>query len=290
MKLLSLSGGGTKISAMAGAAITLLTNYDYQPDIIVGSSAGGLLTLPLAMGKFEELKKTIFNLTLRDMFNVKPVKSNGKIRFLAALRLLFGYESLGKQDNLIKTIGKIITKEVFEEYKQNSNYPNVYVVAVGFKTGSRKYFNVRDLQYNEYLNAIKATSSIPFFVESVKIDGEYYYDGCLRDHMPSHWILENFDIEENISIYSRPVDFNMTEEDWTPKNALEVLERTTAIMLAEISKNDQLQEEKISQEEAIKNTQIFIPHIITESAYDLDPEKMESWFNIGIESTNKYMK
>lgn len=290
MKSLSFSGGGTKIAALAGAAITLMEDYNYKPDIIVGTSSGGILSLPIAMGLFYETKELIFSLTYNKLFDIKPINDKGKIRLWPIIRVLFGAESLGKQNNLIKTISKLITKERFEEYKTNDAYPSVYLVAVEFKTGKRKYFDVKKLNYAEYLKAVNATSAIPFFVESVKYDNGYYYDGSLRDHLGSSYIMENFNITENVSIYSRPEDYNKTDLNWYPKNVVEVILRSTDIMLTEISKNDEFQEDSISEKKNIKNTKIFMPHILSSNSYELNKEKLKEWFNIGKAATEKYLK
>lgn len=290
MKTLSLSGGGTKIAALAGAAITTIDLFGYKPDIIVGTSAGGILTLPLAMGLTEELKDLIINLTLDDIFSFKPVNKKGNIRFLAIVRLLLGYPSLGKQDNLIKSMQKIITKERFAEYLENKDYPDVLITAVEFKTGSRKYFKVRDLDYNTYLKVVSATSSIPVFVEPVEINNGYYYDGGIRDFIGSHKVFEMYDVKENISIYSRAIDYDSSNPNWKPKNVIIVLTRTTDIMLTEISKNDELLEDKIAKEKGIKNTKVFMKHITSNGAYQMDKKQLTQWYEMGVQSAMKYIK
>ncbi len=53
----SISGGSTKIAALAGASVYTLRDYGYKPDYISGISAGGILSVPLALGMYNIILK-----------------------------------------------------------------------------------------------------------------------------------------------------------------------------------------------------------------------------------------
>jgi len=206
MRSLCLSGASTKIPMLAGAAIAVCKYKKYRPTYILGTSAGAIISLPLALGLYEDIEYYTKNFTLDNIFGKKPVNEKGAITFSAIKRLITGKESLGTQDALKETLKGIISPEQFVEYKVGS-YPICFVGVVEFRTGARKYINLKECTYEEYLDAVIASSSIPIFVESVKSFGGHLYDGGVRDHIGSHWLMENVKVSENISIYSRPENY-----------------------------------------------------------------------------------
>ena len=289
MNGLSLSGGGTKVAALAGAAITLLKEYKYKPDKITGVSAGSILAVPLAMGLYLETEYLAKSFTMNDVFGISPVRKNGKLSIRAILRAIAGKESLGTQTALIDTIKKLITPYRFEQYI-NGNYPDCYLCAVEYKTGQRRFFNVKHASYSEYIEIVLASSSVPVFVESVKMEGGYWYDGGVRDHIASHWLLEEFTLKNHFSIYSRPEDYNLTKGDWQPKNIMSVLSRTMEIMNTEISKNDELREDVFAIRKGTTNTKIFMPAILADGMYQATPALLQEWYEIGVKTTRKKLE
>lgn len=278
----SLSGGSTKIAALAGASIYTLRDYNYKPDYISGISAGGILAVPLALQMYDEIHELATTFTYDDIFSVKPVNEKGKITLQALWRIISGKESLGVQDNLIKTVSKLVTPHMFELYQKKSTFPVCVLGMVDFKTGKRVYLNMKNQPYDVFLAAVKATSSIPIFVESVQMPWQgYYYDGGVRDHIGSHWLMENYEMNQHISVYSRPQNYDITEAKWKPKNVYTVLQRTIDIMNVEISKNDELKEDIISKNKNIQNTKIFMPYILSDDMYEISPEKLKEWYQIG---------
>lgn len=281
MKQLSLSGASTKISFIAGAAIEILKNKQYRPDVIIGISAGAILTVPLALGLYDEIAKVVKNFSLDDIFSIKPITTKGGFSIIGILRLLFGKSSFGEQEHLKDLLSKIITKELFEKYV-SGDYPTIFIGAVDFKSGSRTYFEIKKLSYLDYLDAIMASSSIPGFVESVEIGGNYYYDGSVRDYIGSHWGFENLDITENISIYSRPENYNISDLLWKPKNIYTVLVRSIEIMQLEISKNDEALEKSLAEKKGINNKIIYTPFSLDSEMYKIDKILLDTWFQLGV--------
>jgi len=130
-----------------------------------------------------------------------------------------------------------------------------------------------------------ASSSIPVFVESVKIGEDIFYDGGVRDNIGSSWAMENIEgIKQNVSIYSRPSNYDISDLNWKPRNVYSVLERAMDIMNMEISKNDEINEVKIAKEKKIKNSQIFMPKMLASSMYQLNPEELKKWYEMGAEA------
>lgn len=288
MRGLSLSGGSTKISAIAGAAVTACVNYNFEPNYITGISAGAIISLPLALGMYDEVEYWAKNFEPGDVFSEKPYAleetnwAKTKTAFKSIIQIIKGSPSLGKQDALNKTLMKIVSPELFEEYKKNNRYPTVFVGAVEYKTGKKQYFNIKNSTYEQWLEYTNASASIPIFVEARKFDNGYWYDGGMRDHLGSHWLMENYNLTEHISIYSRAKDYDIAIGEWEPGNILKVLMRTIDILNMEKSKNDEWKENTLSESKNIKNTQIFLP-IVTESTYEWSPELMIEWYQLGVE-------
>ncbi|MTI29871.1 patatin-like phospholipase family protein [Xanthovirga aplysinae] len=286
MRHIGISGGGTKIGGLFGAAEVLIKEQNYQPDIISGISAGAILSLPLALGKFDTIREIVLNLKLDTFFNRKPVNKKGNISFGGIINFILGKTYLGRQDNLKKVLSQVVSEEEYKTY-QKGKYPICLIGSVDYFTGAREYKNLKDpkVSYSQFLQYVNASGSIPVFTPAEEINNKYLYDGGLRDHIATPWVLENFDIQETISIYSRPEDLQIPKET-KPKNVLEVLERTIDIMNAEISKNDELLEDTICKDRQILQSKFFLPRIM-ESVYDVDPERLKENYLAGREMVLK---
>lgn len=283
MKHLGISGGATKIAGQAGAAITVLRDLGYKPDYISGISAGSILSLPLALGLYDIIEKEVLGMNLDKIFSIKPVKSNGSLTLRGIIRALMSESSLGEMGGLRKTLERIITKERFNNYKKSNKYADVIIGSVDYKTGSRKYKFVRDLSYEDYLDNVLASSAIPVYAPSVNIKDYILYDGGVRDHCPTPWVLENIEgITKSVSIYSRPEDNHILDPAWKPENVIKVFERTLQIVLTELSKKDEWKEKFICKDKNIVSDIIYLPSILKE-LYDTDPGRILELYNKGKE-------
>lgn len=289
MKLLSISGGATKISGLCGAADSLMNQCGYKPDYIVGTSAGAILALPVAMELWEMLREKTTTFTLDDIFSKSPMNEKGDITLRAKLRVLFGKESLGVQDNLKTTIGEIITEDKFSTYQKKDVYPTVYIGMVDFKTGARHYMNLKECTYHEYLDYVLASTSIPYAAEPVHHGDHIFFDGGVRDHIGSHWMMENIKgISENVSIYSRPENFaSILDKNWEPENIFDIFDRDQAIRILEVSKKDEKLEKLIASDLNIKHTAVFLPSVL-KSLYDTNPERILTLYYEGVDASLKY--
>jgi predicted acylesterase/phospholipase RssA len=299
MKHLGISGGGTKISGLYGAAEVILLDKKYSPEIISGISAGALLSVPLALGKFEIIKEKVLNFDLKTFFNVPPIKPNGKIRIWNAIKKIIGGKHyLGEQFNLEKTLSDVVNREDYEDYQNNDEYPICIVGSVDFYTGGRVYVNLKEkeISYEKFLKFVNASASIPVFTSGIRINEPFkdfegniiddevlLYDGGVRDHSPSSKILESniFNIKESSTIFSRPDDYKVLPKDFIPKNILEILNRNIDISLVEVSKNDEYKENQvINEKNIVKHTTIYLPRVM-DNFYDVDKDKLKQLYEKG---------
>lgn len=286
MKGLSLSGGATKISGIYGAAKELIKEKGYKPDIISGVSAGSILALPITLGLWDNIESLLFNLKLSDFMSCSPVKKNGNFSLIAKWRFITGKRSLGKMDNLTKTLSKVITPKMFDLYKM-SNKPPIIVGTVDYKTGGRFYYDIKKLSYDNYLKIVKASSSIPIYVDAVEFSNKVLYDGGVRDHIGSEYLYENFNLSEHVSIFSRPEDYKL--KDNPLKNIPDITFRTLEILNLEISKSDERIEHLLAEKYNVKFCQIFMKSIM-EGYYDVDNNRLITMSEIGKNATKKYYK
>jgi hypothetical protein len=290
--LLNLSGAATKIAGLAGASYYLFNEYGYRPNIITGISSGAILTVPIAMRKWDTINYLVKNFKLEDIFDHPPVNENNKVRLNAYLRAATGKPSFGTQNNLPKTLSKVITEDDWYRY-QVGDFPDCYIGSVDFKTGGRHIVNLKNkgISYERYLKLVNASASIPLAVEPVKLDGKILFDGGTRNHILGPWALEEFEnVKQSVSIYARPKDyFGLVDPTWTDKNMINVFERYTDIATIETSKNDEKNEILLSNKEGVDLTQIFIPSVIKE-LYDTDPSKLSMLYDVAYKSAESTMK
>lgn len=295
MKHLGISGGGTKIGGLFGVIESLYAK-GFKPDIISGISAGAILSVPVAMGKFDEIRDLVLNITLDDFFSKKPVKDNGSLTLGAVYRAIRKKPYLGKQDNLEKMICSVISENDFNQYKQKTKYPVCIIGAVDFYSGGRKYVNLKEVDYESFPKLVNASSSLPVFTVGIKIkiDGvdTYLYDGGVRDHIGTAWILTKSQyqdkIKESVSVFSRPEDFKVLPSEFNDKNIIKILERYVDITNVEISKNDEYMLDKICAAKKIRNTKLFLPRIM-KSTYDTNRDRLLLMYKSGKAEGEKYI-
>lgn len=288
MKHLGISGGGTKITGLFGAAEALLLDQQYQPDLISGISAGAILSLPLAMEKWEETHAILDNLKTADFFNKPAFNDRGKLTIGAIGRAISGKHYLGQQRALNDRIREVIAPEAFAQYQLNNSQPICLVGSVDRITGTRYYFNLKEVDYETMIKAIAASAAIPIFTEGIFLEWEgktlHLYDGGIRDHCPTGWVLTDSpyaeQITETVSLYSRPQDYVLKNKTRDPGGVLRVLQDYVDISNVEVSKMDEQLEDLICKKRNIPQRKYFLPSIM-ESVYDTDPNRLQQLYQAG---------
>lgn len=288
MKHLGISGGGTKITGLFGAAEALLRDQQYQPDLISGISAGAILSLPLAMGKWEATHAILDNLKTEDFFNKPAFNDRGKLTLGAISRAISGRHYLGQQRALNDRVREVISPEDFAQYQLNDKQPICLVGSVDRITGTRYYFNLKEVDYETMIKAIAASAAIPIFTEGIFLDWQgkslHLYDGGIRDHCPTGWVLTDSPfaerITETVSLYSRPQDYVLKNKTQDPGNVLSVLQDYVDISNVEVSKMDEQLEDLICKKRNIPQRKYFLPSIM-QSVYDTDPVRLRQLYEAG---------
>lgn len=282
---LFISGGATRFVGLGSAAIRLY-QLGYNPKVLGGISAGSIILLPLVMGLHEEIIKYGSTATHKNIFDISPTNKKGNISWNGVFRSIFGHYSFGIQ-NIKPLLQKVITKEVFAKYQQG-DYPDLYIMAVNANTGERKLWNLKNDCYTveDYYQFVMASSRIPIMTQAEWVNDQPYFDGGLRNHIPTTKVLsERNDIGKIISIYARPQDFKEIDKTWED-NIIRMIMRSIRIMSIEISKKDEREEKLLSFIKGIELKQLFLPKI-SDSLYDVTPEKLEKLRLAGINIVDK---
>lgn len=287
MKIYNLSGGATKIGGLFAKSERIIKEFGYKPDLISGVSSGALLALPIAMGKWDELKALVSNITLEDIFDISPVSKKGKVTLKGLWRLLMGKPSLGTQNNLRKTLSKIITEKDFDKYI-NGHYPKVFIGVTNFNSGRFELISVFDSTYEQYLDYTIASASIPFAVEGVEIGGEVYFDGGVLHHTCTTELIRRFKnkITHCITIFSRPRNMDLSYELFDQIDVTQVLKQYEYMATAFTSVNDQQVEKELCTQYKIKNIQVFCPNVL-KSLYDVDPIRLKELYERSYKTEEK---
>jgi predicted acylesterase/phospholipase RssA len=287
MKIFNISGGATKISGLFAKSERIIKEFGYKPDIISGVSSGALLTLPIAMGKWDELKQLVNTITLEHIFDNPPVNKKGKITLKSIWRILIGKPSFGTQNNLRKTLSSLITEKDFDKYI-SGKYPKVFIGVTNFNTGGFELINVCDITYEQYLDYTVASASIPFAVEGVEINGDIYFDGGVLHHTCSTEIIRKFKskITHCITVFSRPRNINLSYELFDQIDITQVAKQYERISTAYTSLTDQVVEKELCTQYKIKNIQVFCPNVL-KSLFDVDSERLKELYLRSYNSEDK---
>jgi predicted acylesterase/phospholipase RssA len=279
MKLLSLSGGATKIPGLFGCTEAVLAR-GWQPDIWAGVSSGALTAAIFGIGVAEQARPLILDMSLDTIFDRKPVNEKGGFTLQALWRILTGAPSLGSMGNLDKLLRTIITKEKFSDYLTSATSKPVYVMAVNFVDGSRQLWNLKKCSHQEALSALLASCSIPVMCPPVWIDGIPYVDGGLRDHNPVNKVLEEApSLSSVLAIYSRPEHYKILHPDYRAR-VLASLMRSIDILNVEVSKGDESLSLALADVMGLRLENIFLPAVM-KSLYDVDRGRIQELYRRG---------
>ena len=192
MRIISISGGATEIPALLGGVMRYLQNSPDEDTIFIGVSSGAILSLPLALGMFSELKEQTTSIELSDMFGKKPLNKKGKPTTAAILRVLCGAPGLGDMEGLKKSLLELVSKGMYDALKQ-VNKSTAMAMYVSRQNQARMVVNSQSHSYLEFIDGVVKSASVPVFVGPHKGSigsGHYGYDGGVRNHIPTPYLIE----------------------------------------------------------------------------------------------------
>jgi len=285
MKLLDGSGGSTKGMGIFHAWKTAVMNHGFEPDIITGISVSALMAVPFAIGKYDQLEELWDNFNLSYIYDPEPVNQKGRPKLKAVFRLISGCPGLSTMKPMEEMIRGIVSEQDYLDYCKG-DFPEVHTMSVDFKSGKRVFTNMKSLNdYELFIKFSLASASIPIASDPILINNMILFDGGTRDHDITHWALENFNIKEAFSVWSRPEDYDISDEDWEADNAAIVLGRTLDIMQVENSKSDQEKMFSLSDDNKVNLKTVFLPKVLN-SVFDVDRNRLNLLKEVAIKLTD----
>lgn len=276
---LALQGGGAHGAFTWGVLDWLLENEDWEVTAISGTSAGAMNAAVMADGLVEGGQEGARRALSRFWKSVSAAAELSPFQ-RSPLDIYFGNWSL---DNSPAYMGWDLVSRVMSPYQLNPlNYNplrdlvksqinfervrtcdqmQIYVSATNVRTGKIKVFPKEELS----LDAVMASSCLPYMYQAVEIEDEAYWDGGFMGNPPLFPLFSQGGSTDVLLIQINPV-----ERIELPKTAQEISER-----LNEITFNSTLLRELRAIE--------FVTRLIEEGR--LDKEKYTRVYMHRIEAT-----
>jgi len=279
--LYNISGGATKIAGLLAKSERILVDFGYRPDVVTGVSAGAILSLPIVLGKWDEVRESVLNITPEKLFDVVPFKPNGKLTLKGVLRTITGKGSFGTQNPLFSMISSTVSHNEFLAYQRDKTLPKVIVGVTNFNTGRFKMVDVKKCSYDEYVKYTVASSAIPLAVEAVKIYGEYYYDGGVTHHTccVPYMHMGSRGVGNVVTVYSRPNEPDTSHFNFNMVDVSQVAARAQDIMTINVSLRDEEHERLLCERYGINLVQTFCPRILS-GMYDMDHARLRKLYDV----------
>lgn len=271
MKVLSFSGGATKIGALAAHGKNILKSYD--PDVMVGVSAGSLILLPMILNKHDEIKDLVTSLEFSDFFSKSPVNKKGKVTLPAYWRGITK-GAFGVMD-LKPVLSKLVSESEFNSFKHGKI--KAYAGVFNMTKNNFELILLNSLSYEDFFLYVTASSTIPVYCNPVKIGDFFYYDGGLKYHNAASYFISKNDVTELISVYSRPKHESEIDWGYDGKYLGRNLSKTIDSMINSISLLNENRESEICELKKIKLTHKFSPNIM-KGVYDIDHGRLSKLY------------
>lgn len=184
---LVLEGGGMRGMYTAGV-LDVMMRRKIPVDGILGVSAGALFGVNYFSG--QEGRALRYNL-----------KYAGDKRYMGFRSLLRTGNLVGREFAYYEVPLKL---DIFDQ-EAFAGYPgDFYAVATNVRTGKAEYLKITDVIGQ--MEALRATSSMPFVSKIVKYEGQYYLDGGIADSIPVEKCME-MGYDRVVAVLTRPLEY-----------------------------------------------------------------------------------
>ncbi len=182
-----LEGGAFRGLYTAGVLDIFMEN-NINIDGIIGVSAGALF----GVNYFSEQKERVIK------YNKKYAKDP---RYKGILSLIFTGNYINKRFAYYKTSTKYYPFDNETFIKNNKHFE---AVVTNIETGKPEYIKITDPI--KQMEALRATSAMPFITKIVKINNKKYLDGAIADSIP---ITQDFlnEYDKIVIILTRPINY-----------------------------------------------------------------------------------
>lgn len=233
---LVVSAGGAKGAFAVGAIRSIYRRFRSTGWFsIVGGSSTGAMIAPLAalLGGPPDIASSALDLLIEGYTSMKTSDILERNRFAALVR---HRNSLAATEPLRKFIRTHMTQERFD-WLQSDEAPLCYVVYTNFTTGNKVAVSPKDpgIDRDRFLDSMLASASVPVYMEPTIIDGDYCFDGGVRDVLPFDEAVRR-GADRVVPVFLDPV--HLSESPGSYQSLKGVAERAISILLDEVARND----------------------------------------------------
>ncbi len=279
MKTCLVLEGGAMRGIYTAAILDELLDTNIKIDGIIGVSAGALFGV-----NYKSKQK---GRSLR--YNLKYMGDKNYISFYSYL----------KTGNLVNTkfaYHDLPTKlDIFDEEEYSKSKTDFYAVVTNIKTGEAEYKKI--INATIQVDELRASGSMPFASQPVKINDEYYLDGALADSIP---VLKAKEIgyDRIIVVLTKPQNYRKKKRpSWIPK----LFYRKYPNLIKAINNRYKMYNETMDIIEDLESKkEIFVLRPSKDlklSRVEKDKEKIQALYDLGIKdfkdnlkSLKKYLK
>ncbi len=279
MKTCLVLEGGAMRGIYTAAILDELLDTNIKIDGIIGVSAGALFGV-----NYKSKQK---GRSLR--YNLKYMGDKNYISFYSYL----------KTGNLVNTkfaYHDLPTKlDIFDEEEYSKSKTDFYAVVTNIKTGEAEYKKI--INATIQVDELRASGSMPFASQPVKINDEYYLDGALADSIPVLKAKE-MGYDRIIVVLTKPQNYRKKKRpSWIPK----LFYRKYPNLIKAINNRYKMYNETMDIIEDLESKkEIFVLRPSKDlklSRVEKDKEKIQALYDLGIKdfkdnlkSLKKYLK
>lgn len=234
---IALQGGGAHGAFTWGVLDRLLEVDEIVADAMCGTSAGAVNAVVCAYGlhvggppKAKELMEELWRkVAASGSFMFKPgvmdkffgngdiYNSPGYLWFNTISQFMSPYNFNPFNFNPLRDI---LTDLVDFEELHLYNKKKLFICATNVKTNRAKIFTNKDIT----VDAVLASTCLPFIFQAVEIDGEYYWDGGYMGNPPIFPLITNTNIHDVVLIKINSININSV-----PTTARDIADRVNEI-------------------------------------------------------------
>lgn len=279
MKVCLVLEGGAMRGLYTAGILDALVDTDIKIDCIIGVSAGAL-----------------FGVNYKSKQKGRVLRYNTKY---ANDKRYMGLHSLITTGNLVNTdfaYHELPTKlDIFDEEEYSKSKTDFYAVITNIKTGKAEYKKI--INATIQVDELRASGSMPFVSQPVKIDDNYYLDGALADSIPVLKAKE-MGYDKVIVVLTRPKEYRKKKR--SPLMAKLFYKKYPNLVEAINTRYKQYNDtlDIIEELEDKKDIYVFRPSTnLKIKRVEKDTSKLEAMYNLGLKdfkdnlkSLKKYLK
>lgn len=272
MKVCLVLEGGAMRGLYTAGILDALVDTDIKIDCIIGVSAGAL-----------------FGVNYKSKQKGRVLRYNTKY---ANDKRYMGLHSLITTGNLVNTefaYHELPTKlDIFDEEEYSKSKTDFYAVITNINTGKAEYKKI--INATIQVDELRASGSMPYVSQPVKINDNYYLDGALSDSIPVLKAKE-MGYDKVIVVLTRPKEYRKKKR--SPLLAKLFYKKYPNLIEAINTRYKQYNDtlDIIEELEDKKDIYVFRPSTdLKIKRVEKDKSKLEAMFNLGLKDFKDNLK